>query len=183
VLPRDASQLLHGRHAPLIAWAVSVGSGASFAVRKSVAQKIGGFDEALDQGRALPGGGDHDFFWRALSAGHELMYEPAALAFHEHRRDAKAMADQLIGHQRALIAFLCKSAVHGFGKQQAAILAFLAWRLAKPGHRLVRRMFGRDPLPAAVLARMWAGAIQGLWSYPVACRLAAKRRAAAEASS
>src|SRR6185312_9188824 len=83
-LPADAARPLHGRPAPLIAWAVSVGSGCSYAVRRETATALGGFDEALDLGAALPGGGDHDFLWRALQAGHSVVYEPAALAWHEH---------------------------------------------------------------------------------------------------
>jgi glycosyltransferase involved in cell wall biosynthesis len=55
-LPADAARPLHGRPAPLIAWAVSVGSGCSYAVRRATALALGGFDEALDLGAALPGG-------------------------------------------------------------------------------------------------------------------------------
>jgi glycosyltransferase involved in cell wall biosynthesis len=46
-LPDDAGRLLHGRRAPLIAWAISVGSGCSYAVRRGTARALGGFDEAL----------------------------------------------------------------------------------------------------------------------------------------
>jgi GT2 family glycosyltransferase len=67
-LPADAVRLLHGRRAPLIAWAVSVGSGCSLAVRRDLVQRIGGFDPALDMGAALPGGGDHDIMWRMLKS-------------------------------------------------------------------------------------------------------------------
>jgi hypothetical protein len=53
-LPEDARRPLHGRRAPLIAWAVSVGSGCSLAVRRELALGLGGFDEALDLGEVLP---------------------------------------------------------------------------------------------------------------------------------
>src|SRR5262249_51638139 len=74
-LPADATRRLHGKAAPLIAWAVSVGSGCSYAVQRRVAIELGGFDEALDLGGALPGGGDHDLLWRALQAGYSVVYE------------------------------------------------------------------------------------------------------------
>lgn len=55
-LPDHAAKRLHGWPAPLIAWAISVGCGCAYAVRRSAALQLGGFDEALDLGGALPGG-------------------------------------------------------------------------------------------------------------------------------
>jgi glycosyltransferase involved in cell wall biosynthesis len=175
-LPEEGSLPLHGRRAPLIAWAVSVGSGCSLAVRRSLLLEIGGFDEALDLGAELPGGGDHDALWRVLSAGSSLVYEPAALARHEHRRDLAAAGRQIVGHQRALVAFLVKSLRRARGGRRLGILAFLLWRLVKPFARLVRRALGRDPLPAPLLLRLLAGCWAGLWAYPAARRTAARRR-------
>jgi GT2 family glycosyltransferase len=177
-LPVDAGRPLHGRPAPLIAWAVSVGSGCSYAVRREAAQALGGFDEALDLGAALPGGGDHDLLWRALVAGHTVVYEPAALARHEHRAEADGAYAQVVGHQRALLAFLSKHLVHADGGARGPLAGYLAWRLLKPGVRLARRAAGRDPLPAPVLARMWWNCWAGLAAYPRARRLARARRAA-----
>ncbi len=175
-LPADATRPLHGRRVPLIAWAVSVGSGCSYAVRRSVGRALGGFDEALDLGRELPGGGDHDFLWRTLGAGHRVVYEPAALAWHEHRRELAAAHDQIIGHQRAVLAFLRKQVAASRGTARAELVMYLAWRLAKPGVRLARRAAGRDPLPAPVLLRMWGACWAGLFAYAKAQQIAADRR-------
>ena len=177
-LPADAAARLHGKHAPLIAWAVSVGSGCSYAVRRTMALALGGFDEALDLGAALPGGGDHDLLWRALQAGHSVVYEPEALAWHEHRSLAEGVHGQVVGHQRALLAFLSKHLVHPGAGARGQLAGYLAWRLVKPGVRLVRRAVGRDPLPARVLARMWWNCWAGLVAYPGARRLAQARREA-----
>jgi len=176
-LPADAGRPLHGRPAPLIAWAVSVGSGCSYAVRREVALALGGFDEALDLGVVLPGGGDHDLLWRALEAGYSVVYEPAAVARHEHRPSAAGAHDQIVGHQRALLAFLAKHLVAG-GRARGRIAGYVAWRLVKPGIRLLRRALGRDPLPAAVLASMWWNCWAGLVAYPAARRVARSRRRA-----
>lgn len=178
-LPRDASAPLHGRRAPLIAWAVSIGSGCSFAVRRDLALGIGGFDEALDMGSALPGGGDHDMLWRVLQAGAAVVYEPRAHAWHEHRRDRGGAHDQIVGHQRALIALLTKTLVDARGRERLPILAFLGWRLLKPGARIVRRIAGRDPLPTRLLLRMWLECWKGLGSYSAARKLVRRRKAAA----
>lgn len=177
-LPDDARRPLHGRRAPLIAWAISVGCGCSYAVRRSTALALGGFDEALDLGPPLPGGGDHDLLWRALGAGHAVVYEPSALAWHEHRRETDAVHDQIVGHQRAVLAFLAKHLVMSDSRPRPALLGYTGWRLAKPGFRLLRRAVQRDPLPARVLARMWWNCWLGLLVYPQARRLARQRREA-----
>lgn len=175
-LPDDAGRPLHGRTAPLIAWAMSVGCGCSYAVRRDVARALGGFDEALDLGAELPGGGDHDLLWRLLQSGARVVYEPEALAWHEHRREVEAAHDQIVGHQRAVLAFLSKHLVQPGAAGRAELAAYLAWRLLKPGVRLVRRGLGRDPLPAGVLLRMWWHCWAGVAAYPRACRLARTRR-------
>lgn len=177
-LPADAARPLDGRPAPLIAWAVSVGSGCSYAVRRTTALALGGFDEALDLGAALPGGGDHDLLWRALQAGHSVVYEPAALARHAHRPTAGGVHAQVVGHQRGLLAFLGKHLVSADGGARGPLAGYVAWRLLKPGVRLARRALGRDPLPATVLARMWWNCWAGLVAYPRARRLARARREA-----
>lgn len=174
-LPTDSHRPLHGRKAPLIAWAVSVGSGCSFALRRQLALEIGGFDPALDLGAALPGGGDHDMLWRVLRSGHHVVYEPRALAYHEHRRGEAEVHAQIAGHQRGLVAFLAKSVWTERGRQRVAVLMFLIWRLVKPGLRLIKRAAGRDPLPAAALWRMWANALMGPVAYLTAQRTARRR--------
>jgi glycosyltransferase involved in cell wall biosynthesis len=175
-LPRDVRERrLHGRRAPLIAWAVSAGSGCNLAVRRDVALWLGGFDEALDLGSVLPGGGDNDMVWRVLESGAEVVYEPRARVRHEHRRELERAFDQIVGHQRALIALLTKAARHARGRQRLEVLAFLAWRLCKPGVRLARRLTGRDPLPAGVLLRMWRACWGALPAYGAARSLAAER--------
>ena len=183
-LPRDVDRRpLHGLRAPRIAWAVSVGSGCSLAVRRRVLLALGGFDEALDLGAALPGGGDHDALWRLLEAGWEVQYEPAARARHEHRREMAAAWSQIAGHQRGLVAFLAKSLARARRGRRLSILLFLLWRLAKPAVRLLRRAAGRDPLPAGLLLRMLAASWSGLWAYPAARRAAERRKSLAWAEA
>jgi GT2 family glycosyltransferase len=146
------------------------------AFRKSAVDAIGGFDPALDLGSVLPGGGDLDALWRVLQKGFRVVYEPQALVWHEHRRELHAVEEQLVGHQLALITFLTKAQKRSAGAQRFAVLAFLLWRLVKPGIRLVRRLAGRDPLPHRLLLRMWGGCIRGLFAYPRMLRIAAARQ-------
>lgn len=175
-LPADRRRRLRGIPAPLIAWSISVGSGCSFAVRRTTVLELGGFDEALDLGQPLPGGGDLDMIWRVLDAGFEVVYEPSARALHEHRKDLESSVNQIIDHNRSLIAMLTKSAVSPCSESRIGVLAFLAWRLLKPGVRLLSRIAGRDALPAGSLVRLWGGCWRGLGAYSAARRLAGRRR-------
>lgn len=175
-LPADRKRRLHGMPVPLIAGSIGVGSGCSFAVRRRTVLELGGFDEALDMGEPLPGGGDLDMLWRVLDAGFEVVYEPSVRARHEHRKEIEASVGQIIGHNRALIAMLVKSVASTRRESRAAVLAFLAWRLVKPGMRLLASIARRDPLPAWALVRMWGNCWRGLGSYVAARRLAERRR-------
>ncbi len=175
-LPADGRRLLGRLPAPRIAWAVSIGCGASFAVRREIALRLGGFDEALDLGPVLPGGGDHDMVWRAIEAGYDVVHEPRALALHEHRRERSEACRQIVGHQKALGALLGKSVRRSRGSRRAGVALFLAWRLAKPGFRLIRRLLGRDPLPARTLLDMWVGCWQGFTTYERCVAIARARR-------
>ena len=71
-------------HNPLSAG--GIGAGVNMAIRKSLVPEIGAFDEALDAGTPTQSGGDHEYFVRVMLAGYTIIYEPAALVWHRHRR-------------------------------------------------------------------------------------------------
>jgi len=87
-----------------------------------------------------------------------------------------AVHGQIIGHQRAVLAFLAKHLTRTSLRRGLPLLAYLSWRLVKPGVRLVRRGLGRDPLPTGVLLRMWWNCWAGLSAYSSARRVARSRR-------
>ena len=182
-LPGDTRRRLYGLRAPLIAWVISSGFGCSLAVRRQTLLDLGGFDEALDMGAALPGGGEHDIIWRALNAGYEVIYEPTVQIRHEHRREVEATVQQICGHNRALIVMLTKFLASARGMRRLSVLIFLLWRLIKPVVRLMRRVFGRDPLPVSVLLRLTVAGWGSLGSYRIARNLARQRIAAAAQTS
>jgi len=161
---------------PTVALALGAGSGCNLAVRRTLALELGGFDEALDLGAALPGGGDNEMVWRMLEGGALVEYEPTAVVRHEHRRGHEAVIRQILGHQRAAVAVVAKAAWHTRGVRRLPVVAFLGWRLLKPGVRVVRGAVGHDPLPPRVLFRMWVECVRGLWAYPTARAIALRRR-------
>jgi hypothetical protein len=97
-------------------------------------------------------------------------------ARHEHREDRRGAEQQILGHGRATVATLTKFVAVAPWRRKPPAAAFLAWRLAKPVVRLVRRFVGQDPLPASLLARLVVDCWRGLFAYPQARRLAASRR-------
>lgn len=84
------------------------GTGANMAFRRDLLLELGGFDEALDTGRPLPGGGDLDIFYRVVRAGYPLIYEPRYLLFHQHRREMKALRRQYWSWGSGLAAYAAK---------------------------------------------------------------------------
>jgi GT2 family glycosyltransferase len=174
-LPRDARRTLNGFGGSLVAWATRIAVGCGMAVRRREALAMGGFDTALDLGAVLPGGGDCDFVWRVLTAGHEVEYLPGATILHDHREDLDSAVRQICGHQRALVALLTKIVRESRGTERLSALMFLGWRLAKPGVRLGKRLVAADPLPAGILLRMWRECWVGLITYPAARRIALDR--------
>jgi GT2 family glycosyltransferase len=176
-LPRGTGTQGPGARRPLIAWCISVGSGVSMALRKDLLDRVGGFDDALDLGAALPGGGDLDMIWRVLESGSEVVYEPRVQARHEHRAERAAAELQILEHNRALIATLTKLVAAAGWRWKGSILAFLCWRLVKPFKRLLWSIAGRDPLPPPLLWRLVGFTWRGLVAYPAARRLAAERTA------
>lgn len=84
------------------------GAGANMTVRREALQALGGFDEALDTGRPLPGGGDLDMFYRTLVSGRPLVYEPTMAVHHEHRETLAQLKWQYYTWGLGFFAFLEK---------------------------------------------------------------------------
>jgi glycosyltransferase involved in cell wall biosynthesis len=164
ILPMDSRKPFGFRFSP-IAEAIGSGSGCNMAFRTTILKQLGGFDEALDTGSPLPGGGDLDIFYRVLRTGYQLIYEPRALIRHHHRRSKTELCVQLTGHCRSVSAFLVKTLGYERGFERIKVLLFLGWRIAKSGYRLLRSLAGRDVLPITINAHIFAAGLIGLGSY------------------
>lgn len=84
------------------------GTGANFALRRSTALEIGGFDTALGGGVPTYGGEDIDVFVRTLLHGAALVVQPAAVAWHRHRDEISALSKQARGYGTGLGAWATK---------------------------------------------------------------------------
>jgi GT2 family glycosyltransferase len=169
VLPGDERRML-GLRLPAVSEVLTLGNGCNMAFRRTDLRALGGFDEALDTGRPLPGGGDLDMLYRVLRSGRTLVYEPRAIVRHRHRRSEQELRAQLVGHRRALGAFLVKTLLRESGRARLDAAAFLAWRSLKDALRLARGLAGRDVLPLGILARLLVAGLAGLGSYQASRR-------------
>lgn len=86
-----------------------LGAGCNMAFERALLIELGGFDEALDTGAPLPGGGDLDIFYRVLRSGRPMIYEPGYAVYHEHRETIAQLRRQYWTWGLGFMAFLVKS--------------------------------------------------------------------------
>ena len=99
-----------GRTTPLYPYGAGMfGAGCNMSFRRSFALELGGFDEALDTGAPLPGGGDLDMLHRVVRNDGVLIYDPRAVVFHRHRDTDSALLRQYESWGRAFMAFVAKT--------------------------------------------------------------------------
>ncbi|MEI4473686.1 glycosyltransferase family 2 protein [Frigidibacter sp. MR17.24] len=152
---------------PFLGW--HAGAGVNMALRRTVIDQVGLFDDALDAGTKTRAGGDADMFRRMLAAGYRIAHDPEALNWHRHRRSLKELGEQLHGYEVAGGAVLAKAMFHE--GNWGAGLRFMLWlrgELTLVAARLLRR--GGSPL--AVSRTRIAGGFIGLRAYGIARRIA-----------
>lgn len=135
------------------------GAGCNMAFRRDVLRSLGGFDEALDTGARLPGGGDLDVFYRLVRAGHVIVTEPRCLVLHQHRREYARLRYQLWTWGLGLMAFVAKS-YRAEPAQRPKFRRLIRWWIVRALTMLVRRARGGPAPPAdLVLAELAGGAV------------------------
>jgi GT2 family glycosyltransferase len=92
------------------------GSGANMAFDTAVLRSLGGFDPATGAGTLARGGDDLCAFFRVVSDGYRLVYNPASLVLHAHHADYAALERQAYGYGVGLTAFLTKTVVDRPGR-------------------------------------------------------------------
>lgn len=152
-----------------------VGAGANMALRRSVPALVGEFDEALDGGTPTRSGGDHEMYSRILAAGFQIVYEPAALSWHRHRRSMDELRETLRGYGTGVYAMWTRALVEG--RELGVFKQAWAWLRYGQVPELARAITGRTRrLPLGLLAAEWRGCLAGPLAYFAARRQAAARR-------
>jgi GT2 family glycosyltransferase len=135
------------------------GTGCNMAFRRDTLIQLGGFDEALDTGRSLPGGGDLDIFYRIIRAGYTLVYEPNFLVFHEHRHDLTGLRRQYWSWGLGLMAFISKT-YRQDRSQRRKLVYLIVWWFQDMVRQLAESLLGRHTLPVGMVwAELWGGVV------------------------
>lgn len=156
-----------------------IGAGVNMALRRDVAELVGSFDEALDAGTATRSGGDHDMFTRILASGHTIVYDPAALSWHRHRRGRNALRKALFGYGVGVYANLTGQLVRN--RETRAIGIARGWFRTQRRQLLRSLLRRRDHVPLDLVMAELLGCAAGPRAYFAARReLAAGRERAPE---
>jgi GT2 family glycosyltransferase len=115
------------------------GMGANFALRRSLLERIGGFDEILGGGGPLRSSQDFDLQYRAYLAGAVVLLRPEVVVDHYGLRTASEWPATLRAYGVGDIAFYLKHV--RCGDRLAAGL--LVRRIARVGARQVRHLVDR----------------------------------------
>ena len=137
------------------------GVGANMAFRRSVLLDIHGFDNALDTGAPLPGGGDHDIFYRVVQHGRDIVYEPSYMVYHRHRTEMTALRKQYRSWGTGTMAFIAKT-YRNDQAQRPRIRRLVAWWFKNQFRQLAKSLLGRHSLPASMVVSETIGGIVGL---------------------
>jgi glycosyltransferase involved in cell wall biosynthesis len=148
----------------------SFGAGANMAFRTEVLRRVGGFDEALDTGAAVPGGGDLDIFYRIIRAGHTLVYEPRFLVFHQHRREMKALRVQLRrSWGLGFMCYICKCFASD-PERRGNLIRLIVWWFVNETTTLLmhvkKKVLRKAYIPPTIfLGELWGGVVGLLGGY------------------
>lgn len=113
------------------------GSGCNMTFRRDLLLKLNGFDEALDTGTPLPGGGDLDMFHRVIESGATIVHVPDMMIFHRHRRTYSEFRHQMYSWDLGFMTYVMKT-FHTSPKQRTKALAVIAvWAVRKIAKLLV----------------------------------------------
>jgi GT2 family glycosyltransferase len=144
------------------------------AYRRSLFERIGGFDPALGAGTVTNGGDDLEMFFRVLKEGYTLVYEPSALVRHRHRRDYVQLRTQIVNNGVGFYAYLVCSAMT-YRNERWALVRLGLWQL---WWWIIRRLLiscvHPSRLPRDLILGELRGSLIGLGRYLKARRMSAR---------
>jgi GT2 family glycosyltransferase len=155
-------------------WSLGATANAAFRASLFADPRLAGFDEALGAGSASGCSEDTELFYRALRAGHTLVYEPTAYVWHRHRRSMRELRRQLYAYSKGHVAYHW---LIGFRDGDRGALRRLRrelprwharelkrWLGARTPFPLRRWLDGFDPFPLPLIAAQIAGNLAGPWA-------------------
>ncbi|MFP3867022.1 MAG: glycosyltransferase [Desulfobacteraceae bacterium] len=148
------------------------GTGANMAYRRTLFERIGDFDPALDVGTVTQGGGDLEMFFRVLKEGHTLVYEPRAVVRHRHRRDLDSLHEQITSWGIGFISYMVRSAM-AYPEERPAFRRLGMWWFRQKICNLLASYMYQHRLRDLYKAEL-QGCWKGLFRYQRALSMAAE---------
>jgi len=161
---------------PLFPYAIAMcGSGASMALRRADAIALGGFDPALGGGSLARSGEDLALLLDVVKAGGTVVYEPAAIVWHEHPATEAAFRALLHDYGIGLTGYLTRDVLRHPGD-----VVRIAARLPAAAAYMLRPRAGRNrrrsaSFPSGTWRQELGGMLRGPAAY-VAGRIRERRR-------
>ena len=140
------------------------GTGANMAFRRTVFERVGLFAPELGAGTRTEGGEDLEMLYRVVKHGIPVAYEPRALAWHRHRRDAEALVRQMHGWGVGYLAFV-NHAKHLFSEEVLNLRRFELYWLAVLFKRVIGGFLLPGRVPPELQWREFAGAVAARGRY------------------
>jgi hypothetical protein len=151
------------------------GAGANMAFRKSVLERIGGFDCTLGVGTPAPGGEDLVAMIDILWSGGQVGYEPAAFVRHRHRREYDELLKQIDGYAMgytAMLLALMKRNTRHIPSIAYQLPVALRWKVVQAVERLQGKESGATKLesttrlyPSSLFKREAKAYLRGPMAY------------------
>ena len=135
------------------------GAGCNMAFKREILLKLGGFDEALDTGAPLPGGGDLDIFYRIVRGGYVLVYEPQYLIYHQHRRELTKLRRQYWTWGLGFMAFVVKTYKYDPPQRPQLLRLINWWFMDLLSQLLDSSSYLHVVPPGMILAEIWGGIV------------------------
>ncbi len=141
-----------------------VGAGTNMSLRRSVVETVGGFDNALDAGTPTQSGGEAEMFSRILAAGYRIVYEPAALNWHRHRRSDADLTKAIHGYGVGTYSYLIRALL--WNREIAVFWLAFEWFRHEQARNIARAILRRPHAPrlGLVMSEL-AGCLAAPWAY------------------
>jgi GT2 family glycosyltransferase len=143
--------------------ACTVGAGANSIFTRRLFEEVGLFAEDLGPGTPACAADDFDMYWRILAAGYRIVFDPARLIWHRHRRDQDALRRILHEYGVSTSAYAARRLVSD--RELSAIRVLAWWWFSHFPHDVAAIVRGRRlhvPLRYA-LREVW-GTLAGPWA-------------------
>jgi GT2 family glycosyltransferase len=139
-----------------------VGAGANSIFRRTAFERVGLFAEDLGPGTPARAADDNDMFARILDAGYRIVFDPARVVWHRHRRDDEALRSILSDYGVSSSAFVARRVGR---HRDLSALRILAWWWLEHFPRDMAAILGERParLSPAALGEEMLGTLLGPW--------------------